>query len=108
MRKTSGRPSWLHSDRNTRHEDLADSQWFERLRSRQGACVSRWRTPDHRSPRTDLAHLFEPFYPPAQARVPGTGFGLGLAVGPAGPSRPAASIRPVIGETIRPAGAEGG
>src|SRR5437588_10617924 len=25
MRKTSGRPSWLHSDRNTRPEDLADS-----------------------------------------------------------------------------------
>ncbi len=100
MRKTSGRPSWLHSDRNTRHEDLADSQWFERLRSRQGACVSRWRTPDHRSPRTDLAHFFEPFYRADQARAPGTGIGLGLAVAAAVTSLHGGSIRAVDRETI--------
>ena len=106
MRKTSGRPSWLHSDRNTRHEDLADSQWFERLRSRQGACVSRWRTPDHRSPRTDLAHFFEPFYRADQARA-GAGIGLGLAVAAAVTSLHGGSIRAVDRETIAAAGAEG-
>src|SRR5438132_12131563 len=46
MRKTSGRPSWLHSDRSTRHEDLADSHGSNvTVRCRRETEPRRWEIP---------------------------------------------------------------
>src|SRR5256884_9300165 len=51
MRKTSGRPSWLHSARNTRHEDLADSHGSSvTVRCRRETEPRRWEIPVRRKP----------------------------------------------------------
>src|SRR5256885_12215684 len=68
MRKTSGRPSWLHSARNTRHEDLADSHGSSvTVRCRRETEPRRWEIPVRRKPAS-------------KSRRPGEGAGEGARV----------------------------